>query len=234
MLTYTPGETFAHRLDPRSKLVFQAGFGVAAFARIDPAWLAITTLGALVVLAVARLSPLAVLRRLWFVLVFLAFAPLVAGVTLDPGFDPGPAMASALSLGRIVPILFVSAAYVHTTPVRDSRATVQRALPGRPGQLLGVGVGLTFRFFPVLLQDLRSARAAVRARGGDRLSTVARARRIAVVGLTRAVERADRLSVALRARCFAYNPTLPELRFSRRDYPVLVIAVGLAVAPLVF
>lgn len=233
MLTYVPGDTVAHRLDPRSKLLFQAGFGIAAFSHRDPVWLAGATLVGVGVLGVARLSPLAVLRRLWFVLVFLVAAPLIAGVTVAPvGFDIASAARSALSVGRLVPILFVSAAYVRTTPARDTRATVQRAVPGRPGQLLGVGVGLTVRFFPVLLHDLRSARSAVEARAGDRLSTVERARRVAVVGLSRAVERADRLSVALRARCFAYNPTLPKLRFSGPDYPILLTGVVLALTPL--
>lgn len=233
MLTYAAGDTLAHRLDPRSKLLFQAGFGIAAFAHRDPVWLAAATLLGVGVLAIARLSPFAVLRRLWFVLVFLGAAPLIAGVTVAPvGFDTASAARSALSVGRLVPILFVSAAYVRTTPARDTRATVQRTVPGRPGQLLGVGVGLTFRFFPVLLQDLQSARSAVEARAGDRLSTVERARRVAVVGLSRAIERADRLAVALRARCFAYNPTLPELQFSAFDYPVVLAGVGLALTPL--
>ncbi|MFB6233251.1 MAG: energy-coupling factor transporter transmembrane protein EcfT, partial [Haloarculaceae archaeon] len=44
---------------------------------------------------------------------------------------------------------------------------------------------------------------------------------------------ADRLAVALRARCFAYNPTLPPLSFSRIDYPVLGLAAALALSPLV-
>jgi biotin transport system permease protein len=50
----------------------------------------------------------------------------------------------------------------------------------------------------------------------------------------RSLARADRLSLALRARCFAYNPTLPALRFSRLDYPVLALSVGLALTPVLF
>ena len=43
MLNYRPGDGLAHRLDPRSKLAFQAGFAVAVFARPTPAWLAAMT-----------------------------------------------------------------------------------------------------------------------------------------------------------------------------------------------
>jgi serine/threonine-protein kinase HipA len=58
----------------------------------------------------------------------------------------------------------------------------------------------------------------------DRISTVG------MLGLTRAFDRADRLSLALRARCFAWNPTLPPLAFSRVDYPVLAFALCLVLS----
>ncbi|ELK50806.1 putative cobalt ABC transporter permease, partial [Haloferax sp. BAB-2207] len=40
----------------------------------------------------------------------------------------------------------------------------------------------------------------------------------------------DALALALRARCFAWNPTLPEIRFGRRDAPGLVLAAALLVS----
>jgi peroxiredoxin Q/BCP len=55
----------------------------------------------------------------------------------------------------------------------------------------------------------------------DRLGIVASA------GIRRAFGRADRLGMALRARCFAWNPTLPALRLSVWDLPALVLAAGL-------
>ncbi|MFC4551663.1 energy-coupling factor transporter transmembrane protein EcfT, partial [Halorussus sp. GCM10023401] len=36
-----------------------------------------------------------------------------------------------------------------------------------------------------------------------------------------------RFSLALRARCFAWNPTLPPLSTSRVDVPVLAASVAL-------
>ncbi|MFC6728485.1 energy-coupling factor transporter transmembrane protein EcfT, partial [Natronoarchaeum mannanilyticum] len=53
-----------------------------------------------------------------------------------------------------------------------------------------------------------------------------------VRGVDRTFRRADRLAVALQARCFAWNPTLPTLSFGTRDAPVLALAVGLAISPL--
>lgn len=234
MLTYEPGNTVFHRLDPRSKLVGQVGFAAAAITAADPATLVGLTVLVLVVLALARLSPVRLLRAYWFVLVFLGLAPLFA--TLHPGppwVVPGRALPSVVAGYQVVLVLFVAAAYVRTTPVRETRAAVQRHVPGRPGQLLGVGMALVFRLFPVLFEDVRRTRLAVRARGGDARSTRDRVGRVSRLALGRALSRAETLSLALQARCFAWNPTLPVLRFSRLDYPVLAAGAILLVSPVV-
>lgn len=234
MVTYRPGTTLAHRLDARAKLCCQLGFAVAAFARPTPGRLAALALLAVLALASARLSPLTILRSYWFVVVILLLSPLSALVSLSPPWIvPGRAVGPTLSITRVLLVLVVGAVYVRTTPVRATRAVIQRYVPGRTGQALGVGVGLTFRFIPVLRRDLLAVQDAIRARGGGSRSVVDRARRIAVVGLARALDRSDRLAVALRARCFAWNPTPPAMSFSRADYPVAVLGLALALSPLV-
>jgi biotin transport system permease protein len=57
-------------------------------------------------------------------------------------------------------------------------------------------------------------------------------RLVAVGGFDRAFARADRFALALRARCFAWNPTLPELRFGPADYATLAAAAALAATAL--
>jgi len=233
MLTYEPGETLAHGLDPRGKLAVQFGLAVAVFSYPTVKGFAVGGGVALLALWVGRLSPVRVLRDYRVVFLFLGVGPLIGGVALGPPwFRVGPALDSLRAVGRVVPVLFVSAVYVRTTPVRETRAAIQLVVPGRLGRLFGVGVGLVFRFFPVVLRDLQEVRSAVRARGGERRPLRDRVRRILARGLQRSFLRADRLTVALRARCFAWNPTLPALRFRRRDYAVLALGVGLACTPL--
>ena len=135
-------------------------------------------------------------------------------------------------MSRVVPVVFVSAAYLTTTPVRETRAAVQRLIPGKAGQLFGVGMALVIRLFPVVLRDAREVRDAIRARGGAQRPFWVRARLLSVRSLERTLDRSDRLGMALRARCFAWNPTLPTLAFSRRDYPVLALGLVLALSPL--
>jgi len=231
MLTYEPDESLAHRLDPRAKLAVQIGFAATALAHTTPRALIVFSALTAVAMATARLSLRRTLVSYRLALVVLALAPLLAGVTVGPPwFDRSAAVVSGLASYRVLLILLVSAAYVRSTPVRDSRAAIQRTIPGKPGQLLGVGVGLVFRFLPVLRGDLRTIREAMAARLGTERGVVDRASTIGMLGVTRAFDRADRLSLALRARCFAWNPTLPALAFSRVDYPVLGLAVVLAVS----
>lgn len=234
MLTYEPDETLAHRLDPRSKLAVQTGFAIAALARVSPgALIALTGVTGLVLTA-ARLSPLRALYAYRFVLVVLIAAPIASSILIGPPWiDPGEGVVPALASYRVLLVLLVSAAYVRSTPVRESRAAIQRTVPGKAGQLLGTGVALVFRFLPVLRADLRTIREASAARLGDRRSAVDRAGRLGTLGLSRAFGRADRLSLALRARCFSWNPTLPALSFSRLDVPAFALALALAASPLV-
>ena len=234
MLSYEPHDSLAHRLDPRAKLAVQVGFALAAFAHTTPRGLAILTALAGCVLAAARLSPIAALREARYALPFLVAGPAITALTLGPPWiAASQAVAPALASYRVLVVLVVSVAYVRTTRVRDSRAAVQSLVPGRPGRFLGVGVALVFRFLPVLLADLSRTRTAMRARLGSERELIDRMEIVTSAGVRRAFGRADRLGVALRARCFAWNPTLPRLRFARRDVAALCFAGGLVAWTLV-
>jgi biotin transport system permease protein len=231
MLTYEPGDSLAHRLDPRTKLFVQIAFVAAAFAHTTTGGLAVLSGVTGTLLLAADTSPVRTLWAYRVVLPFLVVSPLVEGLTLgSPWFVPGDAVFPLLASYRVFLILLVSAAYVRTTPVRETRAAIQRTVPGRAGQFLGIGVALVFRFLPVLRDDVRRAREAAAARLGTERRLDERMQLAATAGLSRAFGRADRLALALRARCLAWNPTLPALSFSRRDLLGGVLGLGLAVS----
>jgi biotin transport system permease protein len=231
VLRYDPGDSFAHALDPRAKLAVQFAFAASAFAHTTVAGLVVLTAVTGIVLYGARTSPVSTLRELWVLLPVLVVGPLLQGLTLSaPYFSVAEARFPALAAYRTLLVLLVAAAYVRTTPVRDSRAAVQRTIPGKPGQFLGTGVAFVFRFLPVLRRDLSRIRDASRARLGDRRRLDERMRLVALGGLNRAFSRADSFALALRARCFAWNPTLPALSFSRADLPALALAAALALS----
>jgi biotin transport system permease protein len=233
MLEYQPGDSLAHRLDPRTKILFQLSFAAAAFAYTSPRGLALFGLLGLVALAGAETNPVGVIWAYRFVLPFLVAAPLVAMLTwgspwidLSAGFDPGLA-----SLRNLL-VLTVCGGYVRTTSVTDSRAAIQRTIPGRTGKFLGLGIELVARFLPVLRQDLLSIRDAEAARLGTDRSLRARMMTLTTSGLNRAFQRADQLSLAMQARCLSWNPTLPPLGFRWVDLPVVGLSVLLLILAL--
>ncbi|WP_312912118.1 energy-coupling factor transporter transmembrane component T family protein [Natronosalvus caseinilyticus] len=234
MLGYEPDDTLAHRLDPRSKLAVQIGFSVAALAHLSPRPLAALTVLALGFLWSADVSPLRALVAYRFALPFLLAAPVVAALSFGPPWlEPGDAVEPTLASYRVLLIVLVSAAYVRSTPVRASRAAIQRTIPGKPGQVLGMGVALVFRFLPVLRADLQSIRDASASRLGTERGLLERVTHLGVTALERAFLRADRLAIAMQARCFAWNPTLPELALTRLDVPAFGLAVALSVSAFV-
>jgi biotin transport system permease protein len=232
-LSYVAGDSLAHRLDPRSKLALQAGFAVAAVAHTTPVGLVVLAGLALVVLRLAATPVVESLRSYRAFLPFLVAAPLVEGLTLGaPWFVVDDAVRPTLAAVRVVLLLLVSTAYIRTTSVRESRAAIQHLLPGKVGVLLGAGVGLVLRFLPLMRADLATIRDAMAARLGDERPLSERIRLVGVTGLQRVFLRSDRLALALRARCFSWNPTLPPLSFARRDYVVLVASALLAATAL--
>ena len=230
MITYAAGDTVVHRLDPRSKLFVQAAVAVAAFAHTTPRGLVALTAFSVAVCWLAATPLLASLRSYRAFLPFLVAAPLVEGATLGaPWFVPADAVTPALASYRVLVLLLVSTAYIRTTRVRESRAAIQWLIPGRAGVVLGAGVGFVLRFLPLLRDDLSSIRAAMDARLGSERSLRERIRLIGVTGLRRVFARADRFALALQARCFAWNPTLPPLNATWRDAPAALVGVGLVV-----
>lgn len=249
VVTTTTEDSPLRALDPRAGLAWQVGFSVAAFGARGPAWFLALGLLAAGTVRLAGLSLRRVLREYWILLALLATGPIGAGIQLGPppgagvgllpggaglepirlGVDAAAATASLRSVSRVVLVLLVAASFLRTTPVREARAAVQWALPGRLGRLFGAGVAVSVRFLPLVSADLRRRRTASVARLGNRRGVLDRIQRLAVGGLADAFDRADRLALALRSRCFAWNPTPPRLQMAAADYLVVVASLVLAV-----
>lgn len=232
-LAYHPGNTPVHALDPRSKLAFQIGFAVAAFTWPDPRAPAALTVVVGGAFLVSRVSPREVAGAYVLPFVLLAASVVFRTVRLGPPWiDVAAGTEAAIHVWRVALVLFISAIYVRTTPVSETQAAIQRHVPGKVGQFLGVGTALVLRFLPVLERDLRTVLGAMQARLGSELPLRERMRIVALGGLRRAFGRADRLALALQARCFAWNPTPPRLGFALKDYGVLAAGLVLAALPL--
>lgn len=233
MFAYEPGQTAVHRLDPRTKLLVQVGFALAAFSYTTPRGLSVLSVLTLFVLLVADINPLDALWSYRFVFPLLVLAPIFGALTFGPPWIILPdAVVPALASYRVVLVLLVSTAYVRTTPVRESQAAIQHLIPGRIGRILSLGVGFIFRFLPLLRQDLFTIRDAMAARLGDERPLTERIQILTTTGLSRVFGRADRLALALQARCLSWNPTMPTIRFSRLDVLPFLLGLALLVASI--
>lgn len=221
-------------LDPRTKLLLQVGFVTAAYAYTEPRPLLILTAGVVVLLHLCGQSVGRMLREFRGVLAFLALAPVIAAVALvPPAVVPADGWVSALAAYRVLLVVFVSVAIARVTPPREAEAAIRWFVPGRPGRALAVGVGLVFRFMPVIRTEARGTRRALTVRGAEERPLHRRIELLGIVTFVRLLRRADRVSRALRVRCLAWNATVPSLEFRRADVPALGVAMvllGLAVA----
>lgn len=220
-LSYVPGHTVVHRLDARTKLFVQFTVAVLAFAWSSEHSLLVVW-GIVAIGAIGgRLRPRTLVTGYSLPFALLAIGIAVRTVSLGPPWVDVQAGLAALAHSlHVAAVLVASAVYVRTTPVSETQAAISRLVPGRPGQLLAAGTSFILRFLPVLLDDLQTARTAQWARLGDTRPLRERMQSVAIAGLNRAFGRADRFSLALKARCYAWNPTPPRMTFSRLDWAV--------------
>ena len=197
-----------------------------AFAIVSPAPLALGAAIAAGILAGSRMSP----GRLWVSLrPFLVLLVLVGAVNLlvvregatllaagPPGrpwltvTDQGVRVA-ALYVCRLALVLALGAAVLRTTvPAAMADAVVSVLSPlrrlGVHGQELGLVLTLALRFLPTLASEVRAVREAQTARGGSVETGPLRLRlkameSLVVPAFAATLRHADRLSLALQARC---------------------------------
>jgi cobalt/nickel transport system permease protein len=232
------GDSPAHRLDARAKLLATAGFVlcVASFPKYEVAGL--VPLAALPIgLAVAGRVPAAPVARL--LLAASPFALLVGA--LNPFLDRAPralvlgvgVSGGVLSFGSIALrfLLCAGAALVlvaTTSMPRLSQALLQLGLP-RP---FVVQVQLLYRYLFLLVDEgQRLSQARALREPARRLPRAAVARRMLASLLWRTWERGDRIYACMKARGFDGSfPALGPARFRARDGVVLAAALGACLA----
>lgn len=236
---YLPGDSWLHRLDPRSKLWAALLAGAAALIFRHVGALAVLLLAAHLVLLSARIPPgrLGWLwARLWPLLaMILVLQPLFA-----PGAGPdllhlGPlrltvaGLLDGLSFAlRAATLTFVAAVLLLTTDLnRLVQGLVKLGLP----YPWGLTVGLAIRYLPttyglfVAIGEAQQARGWLVGQGGF----LRRARSyvpILVATIIAALRLSDNLGLALAARGLGYparRTALHDVRFAAADWLVLAL-----------
>jgi energy-coupling factor transporter transmembrane protein EcfT len=225
-------------LDVRLKLILMAGVSVAGL-RLGFGGLSLLMASLIILFSVFRPTArvhFSELRWIFFllVLVFIARVFSTAGTPLA-AFGPVAVTREGLREGtliclRLVLVFSVGAAFIATTRSSEIKAGVQwflKPVPGVPAERVATMLGLVARFMPVILEQAARTSDAQRARASEnRRNPVRRLTAFGIPFLRRTFETADKLAVAMEARCYSEKRTDPDLAAGRRDWVFFGAAVA--------
>jgi energy-coupling factor transporter transmembrane protein EcfT len=234
VFAYRQGDSVAHRLDPRIKLISISLLSAAILAA-QAAGLFVATgliIGATIYCRVSLRQIGHELRWLLFMLVAVwgIRALVTPGETLFSwsvfSVSRTGVLTGAIICWRWVIIVFLGLTVSVTTRTEDIRAAVEwflRPFPWLSPHRIGTMIGLLIRFIPVILTHAREMGAAQRARCVEnRKNPLYRLRVLALPLLRRTFVTADYLTMAMEARCYGRRRTAHAWHFGREDGIVLV------------
>lgn len=221
---FSAGESFLHRLDPRSKLAFVAGFAIATFVVPFPWYMALAVIAAIWLLG--GISPRQYLGFLAFLLPIMAAITLVHLVTGPPPYLPGTILSQAgLQTGLVLAfrlaalgIAFIMFSLT-TDPYHLGLSLHQAGLPYK----LAFMFAFALRFLPLLQEEMLVIRNALRARAYRGIQTRNPVRFIQGVGVSiiplglSALRRSQDIALAMELRGFSYPEEAGVPRVMFRD-----------------
>lgn len=242
---YFPGNTIAHRLDPRTKLILVILYIVALFQA--KSWLSYGIMTALtcVCMIVSNIKPKSIFNGLKTMLVIICLTALLnmfytQGTPVRPGWIitwEGIDRAFKMML-RIVLLITGTFLLTYTTSpmaLTDGLEILLGPLKkiGVPVHELAMMMSLALRFIPSLIEETDKIMSAQKARGADFETggIVQRAKAlvpILVPLFVSAFRRADDLAVAMECRCYhggEGRTRMKCLTMAGRDWVALALGV---------
>ena len=247
---YFPGNTVAHKLDPRTKIILVIVYIVALFQANGWIGYALVTAVTAACMALSRIKPSSMFKGIKPMLIIIVLTAALnifytQGTPVRPGWIitwEGIARAVQMVL-RIV--LLISGTFLLTYTTSPIALTDGLELLMNPLKKLKVPVhemtimmSMALRFIPTLISETDKIMSAQKARGADfetgNLMQRAKALLPILVPLfVSAFKRADELAVAMESRCYhggEGRTRMKQLRMQTRDYIALALgAVFLAV-----
>lgn len=258
---YYPAESFAHRSDPRAKLLFLIGYIVAIFLAGNFYALGACAIVLGVAIACSRVPLKSVLRSIkgiLFLLIFTAVLNLffyrgdttvtIAGVPLQWGFIritwEGVAFMLFFLVRLFLLVLSSALLTLTTTPVNLTDGIESLLAPLKwirfPVHELALIMSIALRFIPTLMDETDRIMNAQKARGADfeHGNPIRRIKAIIPVLiplLISSFRRAEELGDAMEARCYSGSKVrtkYKKLKFGWRD-AVIALFLALLIAAVV-
>ena len=251
---YFPGDTVAHRLDPRTKILLVVLYITALFCAKGVVTYAIMAAVLAVCVRISKVGLRALVRGLKPVLFIIIFTGIL-NLFFTPGdrylvewgflriSDTGLRNAVFMVIRIMLLIMGTFLLTYTTSPIRLTDA-LEQLMGGLkrfhvPVHELAMMMSIALRFIPTLIEETDKIMSAQKARGADfeSGSLVQKAKAlvpILVPLFISAFRRADELATAMECRCYhggEGRTKLQVLRYEGRDYTALVL--GAAVCALV-
>ena len=236
---YIPGESFIHKLDPRTKILITFLFIISLFI-VDKfvGYIFVVAFLALVVY-VAKISPRYLYKGLKPVFLLIALTAILNIFMLREGrllfqlgfikiYESGIKTALFMAIRLILLIMGTSVLTLTTSPIEltDGIERLLRPIGKEIAHELAMMMTIALRFIPTLLDETDRIMKAQSARGADFVtgSIIQRAKNMVpllVPLFISAFRRADELAIAMEARCYrgGVNRTrMKELQVTYVDY----------------
>ncbi len=253
---YIPGESFVHRLDPRTKILIALVVVTVLFLVESMAGYGIVALFVLGAIVVGRL-PMGFVFRGVRPLAFILVLTFGLHLFMNEGralFTIGPLVATyegaarglAMSTRLVLLVLATSILTLSTSPIQLTDGLESLLSPARrvgvPAHELAMMMTIALRFIPTLLEETDKIMKAQMARGADFQSGNILRRAKSLVPLlvplfVSAFRRADELAMAMEARCYRGGEgrtRMKQLRMEARDVLAALGSTAALVAVAVY
>lgn len=236
---YIPGESFIHKLDPRTKILISFLFIISLFI-VDKfvGYIFVVAFLALVVY-VAKISPRYLYKGLKPVFLLIALTAILNIFMLRDGnlifelgfikiYDSGIKTAFFMAIRLILLIMGTSVLTLTTSPIEltDGIERLLKPIGKEIAHELAMMMTIALRFIPTLIDETDKIMKAQKARGADFESggLVKKAKSLIpllVPLFISSFRRADELAMAMEARCYrggAGRTRMKVLKFNSRDF----------------
>lgn len=249
---YIPGNSFVHKLDPRSKLLFVFAFIIVVFFANNVVTYALLLAFTLLVILLSRirlyflingLKPIIFLML--FTLILHLFMTREGPVLVDLGFikiyEEGLRQGMFISMRFLMLVFMTSILTLTTSPISITDGLEVLLDPFKKVKLpvheLALMMSISLRFIPTLMDETDKIMKAQMARGSDLSAGPIKDRLKAVVPLlvplfVSAFKRAEDLATAMEVRGYRGGEgrtKYRQLKWMGRDTAILVVLVLLGV-----
>ena len=247
---YLPGDSFLHKLDPRTKIMAVVVYMISLFV-VNNFW----GLGAMLVLSLAIVLISRIPLRFFFrgikAIVFIVLLTVILQMFMTPGESlvelgflkitkEGVHQAVFMGTRLVLLVSVTSILTLTTTPIALTDGIENLLKPfqkvGVPAHELAMMMTIALRFIPTLVEETDKIMKAQAARGanfdsGNIVEKVKALVPLLVPLFLSAFQRADELAIAMEARCYhggANRTRLKALQYTKRDLFVAGICVCMA------